>query len=124
RGNQHRDPVGEEDRPRLPQPGALQDRHLLSLWRTRSLPTRKPVEPFYLAEAGEETNRLSEYLCRHVSRPSGFPERAVPAAEPESRPPVMTRTRESDALSLRSAGGSIPPAVRAPTNLPARGNRG
>jgi predicted RNA-binding Zn-ribbon protein involved in translation (DUF1610 family) len=31
--------------PGLSQPGAFQDRHLLPLWGTRSLPTRNPVEP-------------------------------------------------------------------------------
>ncbi|MBI4591050.1 MAG: transposase, partial [Candidatus Rokubacteria bacterium] len=44
-GGQRGHPVGEEDRPRLPQRRALQDGHLLPLWRPRSLPIRKPVEP-------------------------------------------------------------------------------
>lgn len=37
--------VGEEDCAGLPERRALQDRHLLPLWRAGSLPTRNPVEP-------------------------------------------------------------------------------
>jgi len=44
-GGERHDPMGEEDRPRVPERRALQDSHLLPLRRTRSLPTRKPVEP-------------------------------------------------------------------------------
>src|SRR3989442_15266 len=45
RGPEFEDPMDPVHRPRLPQPGELQDRDLLPLRRPRPLPTLKPEEP-------------------------------------------------------------------------------
>src|SRR5207247_3960145 len=45
------DPVDPVHRPRLPQPGELQDGDLLPLRRPRPLPTLKPEEPEILRES-------------------------------------------------------------------------
>src|SRR6266566_1029649 len=45
RGPELEDPVDPVHRPRLPQPGELQDGDLLPLQRPRPLPTLKPEEP-------------------------------------------------------------------------------
>ena len=71
RGHQRRHPVGEEDGPRLPQCRARQDGHLLPLRRSRSLPTRNPVEPSDL----EEKHRSSEVHARS-QLPYTYPTRA------------------------------------------------
>src|SRR5207249_838321 len=47
RGPEFEDPVDPVHRPRLPQPGELQDRDLLPLRRPRPLPTLKPEEPVF-----------------------------------------------------------------------------
>src|SRR5206468_2361510 len=54
RGPEFEDPMDPVHRPRLPQPGELQDRDLLPLRRPRPLPTLKPEEPLLEAEGPAE----------------------------------------------------------------------
>src|SRR5205823_15054770 len=50
RGPELEDPVDPLHRPRLPQPGELQDGDLLPLRRPRPLPTLKPEEPKFFTQ--------------------------------------------------------------------------
>src|SRR5205814_1253617 len=66
RGPELEDPVDPLHRPRLPQPGELQDGDLLPLRRPRPLPTLKPEEPIIIRLYPEHQTRVRE--CSPVPR--------------------------------------------------------
>lgn len=64
RGSQRHDPTSEEDGSRVPKRGKLQDGTLLPLWRTRSLSTRKPIEPYFYSPQKNKNKKILPYRCR------------------------------------------------------------
>src|SRR5204863_10027533 len=94
-GPEFEDPMDPVHRPRLPQPGELQDRDLLPLRRPRPLPTLKPEEPFFLCGPPPFMESMQSMLTslavrsERIKRESFGYTRTIGGAAMEGPPPLQ-----------------------------------